>query len=687
MQLPGIGIPYNLTDTGDKTMIRNRRKPFNNITLAFIASLKPNTDRKVLTRSTLAMGIVLTALATLSACNDDDDPSSPPRNHYDPIHLSIAHINDSHSHLEPLAELEFQINSQQYRAQLGGFPRIKTVFDELADQYANDNLIKLHAGDALTGTSYFSFYKGKADADMMNAICFDAFALGNHEFDESDEGLKSFLDYFKNDQCQTEVLAANVKAKVGTPLAPTKSDDYIKPYLIKTTKEGVKVGIIGIDIAGKTKKSSRPLATTEFLDETTTAQNYINELKNQGIEHIVLLTHYTYSNDQKLAAELSGVDVIIGGDSHTLLGDFTPYGKSAADNFGSQGPYPTVVKNKEGHTVCIGQSWEYTKAVGIMDISFDQSGNVTSCVGSQILPIAKTIEKYNQATDKFEALASDENTRLIEQLLASKADLLKQDLILPYDEDAAVANILAEYTAKISENMSKVIGQANETLCLVRVPGTTRSANIAGCEDTANHARGSDIAQVVAKAFLDAALRADFALQNAGGVRETVITGDISYKTAYTLLPFSNTLVNLEITGQQVKDTLEDAIANHMDEEGSSGSHPYADGLRWDLDLTQSKGNRVRNIEVRNRKTGVWSALDRNKTYVMATNDYIAEGRDGYLTLAKIFKDSSKVDDTKLLYTQSFIDYIEKIGTVSRPGRNDYSHKSVITKEGKLLAP
>ena len=661
-----------------------------------MASFNPKTplstfnNNNVPLKSSLIALLMATTLGALSGCNDDDnkvDNNNNPAPSFAEVNLSIAHINDHHSHLEPEGSQSFVLDGVTYRGERGGFARIKTVFDELESQFGQGNFLKLHAGDAITGTSYFSFYKGDADADMMNTICFDAFALGNHEFDEGDTGLKKFLDKLNSGNCQTPVLAANVKPKVGTVLAPSKVDDYLKPYIIKTTKEGVKVGIIGLDIASKTKGSSRPLESTEFLDETTTAQNYINELKLKGIEHIVLLTHYTYDNDKKLAASLSGVDVIIGGDSHTLLGDFTRYGKSAEDNFGSKGDYPTVIKNKDGDTVCIGQSWEYTKAVGIMDISFDNAGNVKSCAGSQIIPIGKTLEKYNETSAKFEALAPNENLSIIERLLAGKADLLHKDLILPFEQNQAAADILAVYKDKISENLSKVIGQANETLCLVRVPGSTRSADIAGCEDTANHARGSDIAQVVAKAFLDGALRADFALQNAGGVRETVLAGDITYKTAYTLLPFSNTLVNLDITGQQVKNTLEDAIAYHMDEDGSSGSHPYADGLRWDLDLTQSKGNRVRNIEVRDRKTGVWAPIDMNKTYVMATNDYIAEGRDGYTTLGEIFKDSSKVEDTKLLYTQSFIDYIAKNGTVSRPERDDYSHKTVITKEGKLLEP
>ncbi len=634
--------------------------------------------------------------STLTACKNDNKknqtttPSQPSTPTFQPVNLSIAHINDHHSHLEPDGEQTFVLNGTTYRSARGGFSRVKTVFDELQSLYGSGNFLKLHAGDAITGTSYFSFYKGEADADMMNTICFDAFSLGNHEFDESDDGLKHFLDRLKTTNCQTPVLGANVKPKVGTPLAPEKVDDYINPYVIKTTKEGVKVGIIGLDIVGKTMNSSRPLPSTEFLDETTTAQNYINELKNKGIEHIILLTHYTYENDKKLASQLTGVDVIIGGDSHTLLGDFTRYGKGGQggeDNFGSQGAYPTIVKNKDGNTVCIGQSWEYTKAVGIMNINFDDKGNVKDCGGSQIIPVATNFTKYNETTTKFEPLNSNDNQQLVDQLNNEKNNLLKQDLILPFVENVSANEVLKVYRDKLSENMAKGIGQSSETLCLVRVPGTTRSGDKAGCEDSGSSARGSDGAQVVAKAFLDGALRADFAIQNAGGVRETLEKGDITYQTAYTILPFSNTLVNLDITGQQVIDTLEDAIDNHLTKGGSSGSHPYADGLRWDLDLSQAKGKRVKAVEVRDRKTGQWSAIDVNKTYVVVTNDFIAEGRDGYDTFGKIFADKSKVEDTKLLYTQSFIDYISKVKTISRPNRDDYSHKTMITQEGKLLNP
>ncbi|MGY6517048.1 bifunctional metallophosphatase/5'-nucleotidase, partial [Vibrio parahaemolyticus] len=79
---------------------------------------------------------------------------------------------------------------------------------------------------------------------------------------------------------------------------------------------------VGLSPAAKITNSSRPLATTQFLDETTAAQKSIDELKAKGIRHIVLLSHLGYDADKVIAPKLSDVDVIIGGDSHSLLGDF-----------------------------------------------------------------------------------------------------------------------------------------------------------------------------------------------------------------------------------------------------------------------------------------------------------------------------------------------------------------------------
>ena len=140
-------------------------------------------------------------------------------------------------------------------------------------------------------------------------------------------------------------------------LTPKSETDYIQPYTVIDVA-GTKVGIIGIDIVRKTIMSSSPDDTTRFLDEAETSQKMVNELKEAGVNRILIMAHYGYENELELAAKIDGVDVIIGDDSHTLLGDFEEIGLNSA------GPYPTVVEGVGGKSVCVATAWQYSQIVG-----------------------------------------------------------------------------------------------------------------------------------------------------------------------------------------------------------------------------------------------------------------------------------------------------------------------------------
>jgi 5'-nucleotidase len=267
------------------------------------------------------LGLAAWALAALlGGCATQEAPTGPaPAGTFE---LTIAHINDHHSQLDAFAATELVLDGVPTQVELGGFARQTALFKSLA---GTPNLLKLHAGDALTGSLYYTFFKGKADARMMNTVCFDAFIPGNHEFDDGDATLKAFLDELAQGPCQTPTLSANIVPAPGTPLAPAGGKPYLQPLLIKEIG-GVRVGLVGITIADKTRASSRPLASTQFLDETKSAQAAIDALTAQGVRHIVLMTHHGFDADQAMVSRLRGVDVVIGGDSHTLLGDFKAQG-------------------------------------------------------------------------------------------------------------------------------------------------------------------------------------------------------------------------------------------------------------------------------------------------------------------------------------------------------------------------
>lgn len=608
--------------------------------------------------------VLATALGAVTACSSGDDE---PR--YEPISLTVAHVNDHHSQLDGFADTELTLDGVATRVHLGGFPRLTTAFAAYAGR---SDVLKLHAGDAITGTLYYTLFKGEADAALMNTVCFDAFTPGNHEFDDGDTQLRAFVDRLQAGACKTPVLSANVKPKLGTPLAKSAQDEILKPYVLKTVG-GVRVAVIGLTVKGKTTQSSRPLSTTEFEDEATAAQRTIDQLKAQGIQHIVLLTHLGYEADKALAARLTEVDAIIGGDSHTLVGDYAAVGLTGA------GTYPTKVQNRDGATVCVGQAWEYGKALGEMNLRFDDRGRIASCDGRAPLLIGSTFKRKNGSGAWVEV---DATTR--QQLLQRLAQVPAVKVTEP---DAGAASTLQGYASQVAVKKAERIGTASEALCLIRVPGdaaNTRSNGVAGCESVNTQARGSDAAQVVAEAFLSASLAADVAIQNAGGVRIAVPAGPVTMNTAFTLLPFTNVLVELKLTGAGIVSVLEDAVANHLDLGGSDGSHPYAAGLRWNLDMSKPRGQRFSGVEVRNRSTGAWSAIDPARSYTVVTNDFIASGKDGYATFGPVYASGNYVNNY-LLYTQTFVDYVLAKGTVSRPAASAYSHKSVVTKAGVTL--
>ena len=244
--------------------------------------------------------------------------------------LRIVHLNDHHSHIEPEGfdiepdEKFFPISLQgmeEIEVEVGGWPLLVPAFQAAVEEAEDMNMpvLKLHAGDAITGTQYYTAYAGKTDAAFMNAVCFDAYALGNHEFDDGDAGLADFLDFLSeySGDCHTSVVAANVVPGPDSPINGKIDKNAVFKY------KGHKVGVIGIDIRQKTLISSSPDEGTDVLDEEMVATEQAAMLMEDGVDIIILLTHVGVDTDLSTMANIPGVDIVVGGDSHTFMG-FTP---------------------------------------------------------------------------------------------------------------------------------------------------------------------------------------------------------------------------------------------------------------------------------------------------------------------------------------------------------------------------
>jgi len=201
---------------------------------------------KLVTNKKLSLVPVLTAVLILGlpGCNDENKVSSTANT---PFRTHLIHINDHHSHL---AEEDYDLifDGVETRVKLGGFARVASKIKALRNRLANP--LVLHGGDALQGTLYYTLFKGDADVKLMNTVGFDAFALGNIDFSQS------------------EVLKG-----------------LVEPYLIKEVG-GEQVGLIGIDTL-KTLYSSSPGDDLSFSDEVETATKMVKELEGKGINKII----------------------------------------------------------------------------------------------------------------------------------------------------------------------------------------------------------------------------------------------------------------------------------------------------------------------------------------------------------------------------------------------------------------
>lgn len=593
----------------------------------------------------------------LAGCNsDNDEQNSTSVNQAKPIEINLLHINDSHSHLDEESTklmLETSLGQrEEIQVTYGGFARVTALINNLAS--SEKNSIKIHSGDAITGDLYFTMKEGEAEAELMNTVCFDTFTLGNHEFDNADSGLQKFIGFLNNKgSCKnkTQVLSANVEFGKTSPLYKT---DLIKPYTI-IEKEGQKIAFIGLTISTKTKNASRPNPDTIFHDEILTAQNYINELKQQGINKIIVQSHLGYGLDKDLATKLSGVDVIVGGDSHTLLAD------TKLKNYGlsPEGDYPTVLKNKDGDQVCVVQAWQYAYVVGQLKVNFDANGKIEACAGKANVLIG----------DNFKRTAKDAPELSSIEISNINQDIEKSNALRIVQPDETALSILEPY--KVAKNLlgKEKIAIANDNLCLRRVPGLTKDVSRSTLGDICNKAdfinqHGGDVQQLVAEAFLQQGKKyfnADISIQNGGGVRVDLPQGDITVEKIYTVLPFKNTLVQLKATGQEIKAVLEDAM--DAVSTNNTGSYPYAGGLKWDVDLSQSKGQRITNLQVRN-SSGQYQPLNLNQTYQVVTINFLADGQDFYTSFKNIT--GARRVDVGLDYAEAFLQYVEDLSGEKR---------------------
>ena len=228
---------------------------------------------------------ILAAVAALCACG--------PR-------LVIVHFNDTHSHLDPL------------RDGRGGIIERAAFVDSVRKAVGSDKVLLLHAGDFDQGTSYYSQMHGRLEVKMINALQYDALTLGNHEFDD---GIEDLTERMRDVKCP--VVCANLD------LSSFELGQSVTPWCI-VNKGGMKIGIIGLEADISTcvsKTVSSRIPQLDPVEETNKWAKYLRE--EEKCDMVILLSHQGYEpEDQENAAKIKGVDLVVGGHSHTFVDDF-----------------------------------------------------------------------------------------------------------------------------------------------------------------------------------------------------------------------------------------------------------------------------------------------------------------------------------------------------------------------------
>ncbi|XP_040839643.1 5'-nucleotidase isoform X2 [Ochotona curzoniae] len=281
--------------------------------------------------------------------------------------LTILHTNDVHSRLEQTSE----DSNKCVNASLcvGGVARLFTKVQQI--RQAERNVLLLDAGDQYQGTMWFTVYEGAEVAHFMNALGYDAMALGNHEFDN---GVKGLIDPLLK-KAKFPILSANIKAK--GPLASEISGLYL-PYKILSVN-GETVGIVGYT-SKETPFLSNPGANLVFEDEITALQPEVDKLKTLSVNKIIALGHSGFETDKLIAQKVKGVDVVVGGHSNTFLYTGNPPSKEVP-----VGKYPFIVTSDDGRKVPVVQAYTFGKYLGYLKVDFDEKGNVITSHGNPIL--------------------------------------------------------------------------------------------------------------------------------------------------------------------------------------------------------------------------------------------------------------------------------------------------------------
>ena len=483
--------------------------------------------------------------------------------------ITILHTNDHHGRFWKNSDGEY------------GMAARKTLIDGIrAEVKASGGYsLLLDGGDVNTGVPESDLQDAVPDFKGMNLLGYDAMAVGNHEFDKP-----LFVLKMQRDLIKFPMLAANIY---------DRGERMFEPYKIFSLG-GVRVGVMGLTTED-TYKMVHPdnVKNIEFRSVIAEAAKVVPELRTKA-DVVIAATHmghYENGNhgtqavgDVEMARAVKGIDMVVGG--HTQ----NPACMKAENVLDREYVPGTECKPDRQNGTWVVQAHEWGKYVGRAD--FEYRNGDFKLVKYALIPVNL----------KKSVKAADGKTGKVPYTVAIAEDKDMLAMLTPYQEFGQ---------QKLNVEIGSTDGKLEGDRAVVR-------------------AKPASMGVLIARAMMEKT-RADFAVVNSGGVRESLPAGKLTYKDVLKVQPFGNTVTTVDLTGAEAMAYLNAAAKMSV----GSGAFPQFAGVN--LVIT---GNAVTSAAIK----GV--PIDPAKTYRMTVNNFQAAGGDGYpkLTTHKSYVDTGFVD-------------------------------------------
>lgn len=451
------------------------------------------------------------AFVFLSACAADKGGGE--------FSLSIVHTNDIHARLLPFDDDGKDCSPKDKKCS-GGMAGVIALIEKQREK--DPDTLVFDAGDRFTGTLFYTLHKSRDVSMLMNAAGYSAMTLGNHDFDDGEAELELFAR-----SASAPIVAANVVFSDSEYLKRT-----VSPFKIFDIK-GKKAGVTGI---ATPDTAFVPAAKgVSFLPVRESVVNAVQKMKDSGADVVIVLSHSGLEEDKRLAETTDGIDVIVGGHSHSLLTN-----DEKAE--GRQGSYPLVVKSPDGSDVLIVTAEKEGRRVGILNLVFDTSGKAVSFSGDAVLV-------------NGDVAPNEEALRMI-QAYAAEIEMIGNTRI-----------------AQLIRPLS--FGKNGECIeeCLA----------------------GEFVADTLLSAFPDA----DAAMINSGALRRPLKAGAVLFKDAAELYPYENQAGTAVLSGAEIRRMLEYGARRSAADGGRGKALLQTAGISYVFDPLAKNGTAVFDVKIR----------------------------------------------------------------------------------------